>query len=117
MEAALGAPLRFRPGTDRRYGNVGSAVAAQVAVRATGTPFPELLRALILEPGGLRTPFARYRRASRAARAMSMALPDPPGWKPPILRAMSVPRCAICSGSGCTSLRAGRASCLRPACG
>jgi CubicO group peptidase (beta-lactamase class C family) len=54
VEAALRAPLRFLPGTDRRYGGLGSAVAAQVAAQATGIPFPELLRALILEPAGLR---------------------------------------------------------------
>ena len=57
VDAALRAPLRFAPGTDRRYGGLGSAVAAQVAVRATGVPFPELVRALVLEPGGLRDTF------------------------------------------------------------
>jgi CubicO group peptidase (beta-lactamase class C family) len=57
VDAALRAPLRFAPGTDRRYGNLASTVAAQVAVRATGTPFPDLLRVLVLEPGGLRDTF------------------------------------------------------------
>src|SRR5215213_2113355 len=51
VDAALRTPLRFAPGTDRRYGGLGSAVAAQVAVLATGTPFPDLLRTLVLEPG------------------------------------------------------------------
>src|SRR4051812_45565761 len=34
VAAALRPPLRFPPGTNRRYGGVGSAVAAQVAVLA-----------------------------------------------------------------------------------
>lgn len=53
VAAALRAPLRFLPGTDRRYSGLGSAVAAQVAAEATGIPFPDLLRTLVLEPGGL----------------------------------------------------------------
>jgi CubicO group peptidase (beta-lactamase class C family) len=57
VDAALRTPLRFAPGTDRRYGGLGSAVAAQVAVRATGTPFPDLLRTLVLEPGELHDTF------------------------------------------------------------
>src|SRR4051794_34492837 len=57
VTAALNAPLCFQPGTDRRYSNIGSAVAAHVAALATGTPFPELLRTLVLDPAGLQNTF------------------------------------------------------------
>lgn len=72
VDAALRAPLRFAPGSDRRYGGLGSVVAAQVAVRVTGTPFPELLRALVLEPGGLHDTF-RPVPPSKAGRVAHIA--------------------------------------------
>ena len=81
VEAARRAPLRFLPGTDRRYGGLGSAVAAQVAAQATGIPFPELLRALVLDPAGLRdtyrpVPPAEAGRLARVAGVPGSLAPE-----------------------------------------
>jgi CubicO group peptidase (beta-lactamase class C family) len=79
VAAALRTPLRFAPGTDRRYGGLGSAVAAQVAVLATGTPFPDLLRTLVLEPGEMHDTFRPPPRseANRFARVAGVPDADP----------------------------------------
>ena len=41
------------PGTQFRYSGGGTTIAQQVVVDATGTPFPELMRKLILDPVGM----------------------------------------------------------------
>jgi CubicO group peptidase (beta-lactamase class C family) len=60
------------PGTQFRYSGGGTTIAQQVVVDVTGTPFPELMRELILDPVGMTdsgyeqpapSPFAR--RAAR----------------------------------------------------
>jgi len=78
VEAALRTPLRFLPGTDRRYGNLGSAVAAQVAARATGTPFSDLLRALVLEPAELRDTYRPVPPAEAGRLAHVAGVPGSP---------------------------------------
>ncbi|UWU73331.1 beta-lactamase family protein [Bradyrhizobium huanghuaihaiense] len=41
------------PGTQHHYSGGGTTIAQQLVVDVTGTPFPELMRNLILEPVGL----------------------------------------------------------------
>ncbi|HEV7138808.1 MAG TPA: serine hydrolase domain-containing protein [Steroidobacteraceae bacterium] len=41
------------PGTQFRYSGGGTTIAQQVVVDVTGTPFPELMRKLILDPVGM----------------------------------------------------------------
>jgi CubicO group peptidase (beta-lactamase class C family) len=41
------------PGTQFRYSGGGTTIAQQVVVDMTGTPFPELMRELILDPVGM----------------------------------------------------------------
>jgi CubicO group peptidase (beta-lactamase class C family) len=42
------------PGTQYRYSGGGTTIAQQAVVDVTGTPFPELMRKLILEPVGMK---------------------------------------------------------------
>jgi CubicO group peptidase (beta-lactamase class C family) len=42
------------PGTQFRYSGGGMTIAQQAAVDATGRPFAELMRELILEPTGMK---------------------------------------------------------------
>jgi beta-lactamase class C len=50
-------PLLFPPGTRLSYSDLGFALLGRIAAVATGTPFPELVRTLVLEPGDLRETF------------------------------------------------------------
>jgi CubicO group peptidase (beta-lactamase class C family) len=54
---ALAAPLQFTPGTAVSYADYNSLLAGQLAERATHTPLPELMRALLLAPMGLGATF------------------------------------------------------------
>ena len=49
---ALQSPLLFAPGTELRYADYNYLVAAHVAEVAAGRPFVDLMRTLVLEPGG-----------------------------------------------------------------
>lgn len=46
-------PLAFAPGAGDQYSDYAFALLGAVASTVTGTPFPDLMRALILEPAGL----------------------------------------------------------------
>ncbi|MCO5177333.1 MAG: beta-lactamase family protein [Thermomicrobiales bacterium] len=46
-------PLQFTPGTQHAYSDYNYAMAGRVAEVATGQPFPDLVRDLVLTPGGL----------------------------------------------------------------
>lgn len=50
-------PLLFQPGTRLSYADYNYALAGRVASTVTGVSFPELVRTLVLEPGGLRDTF------------------------------------------------------------
>jgi CubicO group peptidase (beta-lactamase class C family) len=49
-----GHPQKFPPGERFSYCNSGYVVLALVAKRASGSPFPDLVRTLVCEPGGMR---------------------------------------------------------------
>lgn len=53
VDDAYRLPLLFKPGSDQRYSDLGYALAARVAEAATGSCLPELVRELVLKPGGL----------------------------------------------------------------
>jgi CubicO group peptidase (beta-lactamase class C family) len=53
IDEAYTFPLMFVPGTRHSYSDYNYAIAGRVASVATGTPFPDLVRSLVLEPGGL----------------------------------------------------------------
>jgi CubicO group peptidase (beta-lactamase class C family) len=57
IDEAYTLPLEFSPGTARRYSDLGYALLGRLATAATGTPFPELVRRLVLEPGELTETF------------------------------------------------------------
>ena len=70
LEEALSEPLLFTPGTRFAYSDYAFLVAGRVAEVATGTPFPELMTDLVLEPMGLRDtylvpPASALRRIAR----------------------------------------------------
>jgi CubicO group peptidase (beta-lactamase class C family) len=67
---ALRSGLQFRPGTELRYADYNYLVAGYVAEVATGTPFAELVRSLVLEPAGLRQTFLPPPHAEHARIAM-----------------------------------------------
>lgn len=54
VDEAYRHPLLFTPGTSLSYADYNFAIAGRVASTVTGTPFPDLVRDLVLEPGGLR---------------------------------------------------------------
>lgn len=57
VDEAYTHPLLFAPGTRQSYSDYGYALAGRMAEAATGTPFPTLVRMLVLEPGDLRDTF------------------------------------------------------------
>lgn len=63
-------PLMFAPGTKLSYADYNYALAGRAVSTVTGTPFPELVRSLVLEPGGLADTFmpppeSEYERLAR----------------------------------------------------
>jgi beta-lactamase class C len=57
VDEAYTRPLLFAPGTHQRYSDLGYALAARTAETVAGKPLPELVRELVLEPGGLAETF------------------------------------------------------------
>jgi CubicO group peptidase (beta-lactamase class C family) len=53
LPALDGFPAKFAPGCGFSYCNSGYVVLALIAERATGVPFPELVRTRVLEPAGM----------------------------------------------------------------
>ena len=69
-------PLLFPPGSRFGYSDLGYALAARMAEAATGRPFPDLVRELLLEPAGLRDtyllpPPEQHGRLARVAGALA----------------------------------------------
>lgn len=46
-------PLRFEPGTDRRYSNAGYIVLGAIVARVTGMPYAEAVERRVFEPAGM----------------------------------------------------------------
>lgn len=63
VDEAYTHPLLFPPGTRYSYSDFGYALAARMAEVAAGRPFPDIVREVLLVPGGLTNTF----------------LPPPPG--------------------------------------
>lgn len=57
IDEAYGHALMFPPGTRLSYSDYGLAIAGRMASVASGMAFPELIRALVLEPGQLADTF------------------------------------------------------------
>jgi CubicO group peptidase (beta-lactamase class C family) len=53
VDEAYTYPLMFAPGTRLSYSDYGYAVAGRMAAAAAGMTYPEMIRTLVLEPGGL----------------------------------------------------------------
>lgn len=76
VDEAYTHPLLFAPGTKQSYSDYGYALAGRMAEAATGTPFPELVRSLVLAPAGLRDTFlppgeGEYGRMAHVAGALA----------------------------------------------
>ncbi len=57
VDEAYTYPLLFSPGSYLSYADYNFAIAGRVATVVTGRSFPELVRELVLEPGGLADTF------------------------------------------------------------
>jgi CubicO group peptidase (beta-lactamase class C family) len=57
IDAAYGTPLQFAPGTRFQYSDYAYGLAGAVAATIAGVPYPEAVRALVLEPMGLADTF------------------------------------------------------------
>ena len=53
VDEAYTHPLLFPPGTRYSYSDYGYALAARMAEAVASRPFPEIVRELVLDPGGL----------------------------------------------------------------
>jgi serine-type D-Ala-D-Ala carboxypeptidase len=67
VDEAYTHPLLFEPGSKLSYADYNFAIAGRVCSVVTGKPFPDLVRDLVLEPGGLHDtymppPEAEYER-------------------------------------------------------
>jgi CubicO group peptidase (beta-lactamase class C family) len=76
VDEAYSYPLQFVPGSRFSYSDYGIALAARVASTVAGVEFPELVRALVLEPGDLRLTFLppppeEYDRVARIVGALA----------------------------------------------
>ena len=58
-DACLQTELATAPRTTVQYGNVGYGLVAIIIERLTGLPFPDALRALVLDPLGIEGTWAR----------------------------------------------------------
>jgi beta-lactamase class C len=70
IDEAYEHPLLFTPGTRFSYSDFGVALAGRMASVATGRSYPDLVRSLVLEPGGLDATFtpplsAHFSRVAR----------------------------------------------------
>jgi CubicO group peptidase (beta-lactamase class C family) len=54
VDEVLTQPLQFAPGSHFLYSDFGIGLAGRVATIVSGMSFPDLVRTLVLEPGGLR---------------------------------------------------------------
>ncbi len=54
VERTLRTPLLFKPGTRYSYQSMGILLAAEIAQRITGTPFPDFLSERIFRPLGMK---------------------------------------------------------------
>lgn len=80
------ATLRFRPGEKARYSNLGYLALGEVVAGATGVPFTDAVRDLVLEPLGMRhTGFTYEECGGREAAAGHQRLAAPLA---PLLRAV-----------------------------
>lgn len=57
LAEAYTSPLLFTPGSAYSYSDFGYALAGRMAEVAAGRPFPELMRAYVLDPAGLAETF------------------------------------------------------------
>ena len=57
VDEAFAGDLLFAPGTSQLYSDLGYALSGRVLATATGRSLPELVRTLVLEPGGLAETF------------------------------------------------------------
>lgn len=57
VNEAYGHPLLFSPGSNLSYADYNFAIAGRMASTVTGTSFPDLVRDLVLQPGGLADTF------------------------------------------------------------
>jgi D-alanyl-D-alanine-carboxypeptidase/D-alanyl-D-alanine-endopeptidase len=65
--AQLGRPLLFAPGTGALYSNVGFDLLAQALAGAGGEPYPNLLRARVLDPAAMSATVYTPTEAQRAS--------------------------------------------------
>ncbi len=80
VDEAYTYPLQFTPGSQHAYSDYNYAIAGRVAAVATGRPFPELVRDLVLEPAGLDDTFipaspAVFDRLARVAGPLAEGTP------------------------------------------
>jgi CubicO group peptidase (beta-lactamase class C family) len=54
LKQARAQPLEFKPGSRFRYSNTAYIVLSSIVERASGLPFNDAIRTLVLEPAGLR---------------------------------------------------------------
>jgi len=95
LDAMCGVPLQEIPGTTLRYSNVGPAVAARAAERATGIDFHRLLDDEVLAPRGLTNVVGRPHDAldNRIAWVEDPASPGTPteSYNSPYWRGLGIP--------------------------
>lgn len=80
MQRLDGARLRYAPGADWRYSNVGYMLVARLIERATGLPLEEALRQQVLAPLGISAVRLASKRADLHGDYLGDSLNYDPGW-------------------------------------
>ena len=91
LRSALTVPLRNPPGTEVHYQSMGFLVAALLAEKLVGQPFPEQMRRALFKPVGMRNASLGLSGRRTAATAQCQVPDDPGGWNSPYWRNLGSP--------------------------
>ena len=92
VAATCKTPLLFTPGTRMKYQSMGILLAAEIAQRITGTPFPEYLRQNVFLPLVMRETTLGLGKRTIASTAQCQAPADNDwNWNSPYWRNLGVP--------------------------
>jgi CubicO group peptidase (beta-lactamase class C family) len=91
LRSALTVPLRKPPGADVHYQSMGFLLAAVLAEKLVGQPFPEQMRRVLFRPLRMGSTSLGLGGRSMAGTARCQVPDDPGGWNSPYWRNLGAP--------------------------